>query len=500
MRAVRRERATGVLLDFTSDTLLCSTHYLRSVGTSQPEIRGLVAPAAARTSARWCGGSIPPDGTPCRTTTRRGASGSETCFLFFNPVAFALEAIDGHEAVEGGAGFGVSNEERGHLVLALEVLGTLPEDQYYLLSTRFDVLERGRSADGRGGQGVSGQVRLSAQAYRALDPPANGATDLTPRRASPHPAEQSAEGWVAAEGSRIRDSICGRIVGGRRVEGGVVSWLTASSGDLPSRSWRSRPPRGRGGAGRGGGGDGRGGRRGRRVAQRIHGAGGVGASGFDVAHDDFGPFSALGRHATTREPSRNHQAPRRSERVAPGGEEVAAAGRLRASTVSTRPTHVDTSDEAAQALRAFRGRWGSRSTPTRGLGYARAGFARLARGVSRRLPAHPAAVLAEALPSTERCMVVLAHVSYASMCPHHLLPSAGRATLGYLPGGRIVGLGALVQLLECFAHRLVLQETLGRQVAEALMGSTSGARRRVVLEGGTRACRFGASGRPRGRW
>lgn len=63
-----------------------------------------------------------------------------------------------------------------------------------------------------------------------------------------------------------------------------------------------------------------------------------------------------------------------------------------------------------------------------------------------------------------------------------------------------MGLGALVQLLECFAHRLVLQETLGRQVAEALMEHLGRAPRGWCSRGGTRACRFGASGRPRGRW
>lgn len=95
----------------------------------------------------------------------------------------------------------------------------------------------------------------------------------------------------------------------------------------------------------------------------------------------------------------------------------------------------------------------------------------------------PGDVLAEALPSSERSMVVLANVAFSSMCPHHLLPCVGRAAVGYLPGGRIVGLGALVQLVECFAHRLVLQETLGRQVAEALVDHLGARAAGVVIEG-----------------
>jgi GTP cyclohydrolase I len=144
----------------------------------------------------------------------------------------------------------------------------------------------------------------------------------------------------------------------------------------------------------------------------------------------------------------------------------------------------DTSDEAAEALRAFLRALGLPvdtdpelcGTPERA---SRAWREELLDGYQ-----HTAAeVLAEALPSSERSMVVLAHVTFASMCPHHLLPSAGRATLGYLPGGRIVGLGALVQLIECFAHRLVLQETLGRQVAEALVEHLGARAAGVVLEG-----------------
>lgn len=145
---------------------------------------------------------------------------------------------------------------------------------------------------------------------------------------------------------------------------------------------------------------------------------------------------------------------------------------------------ADTIDEAAQALRAFLRALDLpvdtdpelSGTPERA---ARAWRDELLDGYSRT----PDAVLAEALPSTERSMVVLTDVRFATMCPHHLLPCAGRAAVGYLPGGRIVGLGALVQLVECFAHRLVLQETLGRQVAEALVEHLGARAAGVVLEG-----------------
>src|SRR5947207_11784839 len=67
----------------------------------------------------------------------------------------------------------------------------------------------------------------------------------------------------------------------------------------------------------------------------------------------------------------------------------------------------------------------------------------------------PAAVLADGVGASAEGLVTLTNISYASVCPHHLLPSLGRAHLGYLPGGRVVGLGTLVRLVDALAHRLV---------------------------------------------
>jgi len=101
--------------------------------------------------------------------------------------------------------------------------------------------------------------------------------------------------------------------------------------------------------------------------------------------------------------------------------------------------------------------------------------------------ATPREALVDALPSESEGLVSLAQITYTSVCPHHLLPSAGVAHVGYLPGGRIVGLGSVVRLVEICAHRLVLQETLGQQVADALVEHL-GARAAGVVLDASHAC------------
>lgn len=79
-------------------------------------------------------------------------------------------------------------------------------------------------------------------------------------------------------------------------------------------------------------------------------------------------------------------------------------------------------------------------------------------------------------------MVVVTSIDFVSMCPHHLLPYSGVAHVAYLPAGRIVGFSRLARLVDAFAHRLILQETLAREVAEAIqreLGSNGAA---VTLE------------------
>ncbi len=94
----------------------------------------------------------------------------------------------------------------------------------------------------------------------------------------------------------------------------------------------------------------------------------------------------------------------------------------------------------------------------------------------------PRDVLLETLPSASEALVAITHVAYSSVCPHHMLPSTGLAHVGYLPGGRIVGLGGIVRLIEVCAHRMVLQETLGQRIADALVEHLGARAAGVVLD------------------
>ncbi len=65
-------------------------------------------------------------------------------------------------------------------------------------------------------------------------------------------------------------------------------------------------------------------------------------------------------------------------------------------------------------------------------------------------------------------MVILRDVPFYSMCEHHFLPFHGRAHVGYLPDGRIVGLSKLARAIEIYARRPQVQERLTSQIADCL--------------------------------
>ena len=66
-------------------------------------------------------------------------------------------------------------------------------------------------------------------------------------------------------------------------------------------------------------------------------------------------------------------------------------------------------------------------------------------------------------------LVVVRSLPFQGMCPHHLLPYIGKATVAYLPGDKLVGFSRLGELVECFTRRLTLQERACNDIVDALM-------------------------------
>jgi GTP cyclohydrolase I len=97
--------------------------------------------------------------------------------------------------------------------------------------------------------------------------------------------------------------------------------------------------------------------------------------------------------------------------------------------------------------------------------------------------ADPAEILSETVAGeADPDVVVVAGLRFHAMCPHHLFPYRGLAHVAYLPAGKLVGFGRLGRLVDCFAHRLTLQERMTHQIAAALMHHLDARGAGVVLE------------------
>jgi len=85
---------------------------------------------------------------------------------------------------------------------------------------------------------------------------------------------------------------------------------------------------------------------------------------------------------------------------------------------------------------------------------------------------------------TETCdeVVLVRDISFNSMCEHHLLPFMGKAHIGYLPNGRVVGLSKLARVVEEVARRPQVQERMTEQIANLLVEELNARGVAVVIE------------------
>lgn len=65
-------------------------------------------------------------------------------------------------------------------------------------------------------------------------------------------------------------------------------------------------------------------------------------------------------------------------------------------------------------------------------------------------------------------MVVLRDIEFESHCEHHMAPIIGKAHIGYLPKGRVVGISKLARVVDAYARRFQVQEKMTAQIAHCI--------------------------------
>jgi GTP cyclohydrolase I len=79
-------------------------------------------------------------------------------------------------------------------------------------------------------------------------------------------------------------------------------------------------------------------------------------------------------------------------------------------------------------------------------------------------------------------VVLVRDISFESMCEHHLMPFMGKAHIGYLPDGRVIGLSKLARVVEGVARRPQVQERMTVTIADLLMQELEAKGVAVVVE------------------
>ncbi|MBP5513366.1 MAG: GTP cyclohydrolase I FolE [Bacteroidaceae bacterium] len=79
-------------------------------------------------------------------------------------------------------------------------------------------------------------------------------------------------------------------------------------------------------------------------------------------------------------------------------------------------------------------------------------------------------------------MVIVKDINFYSLCEHHMIPFYGKAHVAYIPNGYITGLSKIARVVDCYSHRLQVQERMTLQIREAIQKALQPLGVMVVVE------------------
>jgi GTP cyclohydrolase IA len=85
-------------------------------------------------------------------------------------------------------------------------------------------------------------------------------------------------------------------------------------------------------------------------------------------------------------------------------------------------------------------------------------------------------------PSDSSEMILVQDVELYSLCEHHVLPFIGKVHVAYIPTGKVLGLSKIARIVDLFARRLQIQESLTIEIANTIMDVTEASGVGVIVE------------------